>query len=87
MAERILFEFCTKRDEDGYRFEFRPGGGEGVVCGPFSWVGCGPGFGPCGPWWAEWADRAWERSRRKMRETLDSFERMYEDLYGGEEQE
>jgi hypothetical protein len=82
MAERILFEFRTKRDEDGYRFEFRPGEGELMVCGPFSWAGWG-----CRPSTSGWADRAWERSRRTMRETLDAFERMYEDLYGGEEQE
>jgi hypothetical protein len=80
MAERILFEFRTMRDEDGYRFEFRPGWGEGMVCGPFSWAGCGP-------WTAEWAGRARERSRRSMRETLDAFKQMYRDLYGGEEQE
>jgi hypothetical protein len=80
MAERILFEFCTLRGEDGCRFEFRPGGGEATVCGPFSWAGCGS-------WSAGWADRVKERSRRTMRETLDTFERMYRDLYGGEEQE
>lgn len=86
MAEKVIFEFRVKRDEDDCRFEVRRGEGclsafgpdIGACCPPEGFHGMPqpgppPGFPP-----------GKHRLRHNMRETLDFFERMYDDLFGEE---
>lgn len=87
MAEKVIFEFRARRDEDGCGFEVRHGQGHFTVLGPDIGACCRPGGIPGGPR-AGGARRSHRRSdkvRSHMRETLDFFERMYEDLFGEEE--
>ncbi len=87
MAEKVIFEFRVKRDEDGCGFEVRRGEGRLGVFGPDIGACCPPGGFPGmpqpGP--PPGFPPGKDRLRNNMRETLDFFERIYDDLFGEEE--
>lgn len=86
MAEKVIFEFRATRDKDGCAFEFKHGEDHFTLFGPDIWACC-PAEGIPGESRVERVKRSRrsrDRVRRRMRETLDLFERMYDDLFGGE---
>lgn len=82
MAERVIFEFRADHDEGGCGFEFRHSMDD--LFSP-SILACCRVMGVSGMPWAEGPRRSRrnrDKVRRHMRETLDFFERMYDDLFG-----
>jgi hypothetical protein len=86
MAEKVIFEFRADRDESSCRFEF----GHDMDDWPF-----GPSIRACcevisvagvpHTGMPRRSRRSRDKARHPMRETLDLFERMYDDLFGQEE--
>ncbi len=84
MAEKVIFEFRAQRAEEGYQYEVRRGKKRFTVSKPFERECCPPVFVCFGPGIKSqnWSRRIRDDSRRRMRETLDFFEGLYDDLYG-----
>jgi len=86
MAEKVIFEFRADRDERSCGFEF----GHDMDDWPFgpSILACCEVIGVAGmphTGRPRRSRRNRDRVRHPMRETLDFFERMYDDLFGQEE--
>lgn len=81
MTEKVIFEFRVKHDEEGGGFEVRHGEDLGF------WACCPPHDIPRPPSarWPKPPHSGRDRVRHHMRETLDFFEQMYDDLFGEEE--
>jgi hypothetical protein len=85
MAEKVLFEYRAECEESGYRYEFRQGSRHVEIKSstPLEGFTC---MRPSA-FWAKHARRAFRHGgapRRAARKTLDSLERMYQDIYGKE---
>ncbi len=85
MAEKVIFEFRAEEGEDGYRFEFRNPDLDCMGLTPFLMSCCqtAPMGGLFGGRASSKHSRA--KARRRMRNTLDFFQKMYDDLYGEDE--
>lgn len=85
MAEKVIFEFHAENGESGYGFGFKQGMDGCMVFAPFDLACCRSMFIPGMP--SAGGPRRYHRlrdkTRRRIGETLDFFERMYDDLYGG----
>jgi hypothetical protein len=86
MAEKIILEFRADDHEDGCGCGYGHGWDSFLAFGPAIMAFCTemgvPGAPP-----AERPQQAHgrrDKARHDMRETLDFFERMYDDLFGGE---
>lgn len=84
MTEKVLFEFRSEQSDQGTKYKVRRGEGDFKELKPHI-----SGFFPpmlfCPmPWMVKpWHSRRLkEKSRRRMRATLDFYEQMYADLYG-----
>ena len=79
MAEKVIFELRVRREKDGYGFEVRHGEDHftllGLDIGPCCPLGDMPGE-------SNRQQRDRDKVRHQMRETLDFFEQMYDDLFG-----
>ncbi|MEA3441760.1 MAG: hypothetical protein U9R58_15905 [Chloroflexota bacterium] len=86
MTEKVIFEFRTRQDEKGMRYEIKYPA-DGIAVHAPAWKDFYPSFLPCSSSKREIkrACRLRLRSRWQMRKTLDFYERMYEDLYGEEQ--
>ena len=84
MAEKVIFEFRAESNEKRIRYKYRRGDGDYKVLNPprrsyhppmlfcpVPWVR--------GPWISR---RRRDKTRRRMRATLDFYEQMYDELYG-----
>ena len=84
MVEKVIFEFRAD-DEGGCGFDFGPGMDD--LLGPSILACCQvmsiPGMSHIGG--SRRSRHFRDKARHHMRETLDFFERMYDDLFGGEE--
>jgi hypothetical protein len=83
MTDKILFEFRSEKSDQGTRYKVRRGEGDFKELKPRK-----SGFFPpmlcCPmPWMVKprHSRRLNERSRRRMRATLDFYEQMYADIY------
>ena len=87
MADKVIFEFSAGDDEGGCGSEFGHGKGHFALFGP-SIVACCHGTGvlrgPCAGE-AGHSRRGRDKVRRHMRDTLEFFEGIYDDLFGEEE--
>jgi hypothetical protein len=84
MAEKVLFEIRGLENEEGYSFTCRHGQVVLSTCGPFFWR-CLIPFVRAGTSKSDlnkWAQSLRKHSRRSVRRTLDSFEKMYDEIYG-----
>jgi hypothetical protein len=88
MTEKVIFELRREQSEDGIRYKVRRGDGDFKVLKPHK-----RGFHPpmlfCPMPWMKmpWHSRRLRnKSRRRMRATLDFYEQMYADLYGEPEE-
>ena len=83
MAEKVIFEFRADRDEGGCGFHF--GSGMDGLFDPSILACCRaagiPGMPRAGG--PKRSRRSRDHGRHHMRETLDFFERMYNDLFSG----
>lgn len=86
MTEKVIFEFRTKQDEKGLRYEIKYPAEGIAVHAPVRKDFCSP-FIPCSSSKRDIKRvcRLRMRSSWQMRKTLDYYERMYEDLYGEEQ--
>ncbi len=87
MAERVIFEFRAGEDVPLGGFEFRCGERRFKPFGPSMWACCHAAVVP-----QRSQDAAPKRSQhnrrsasRHLRETLDIFQSIYDDLYGEED--
>jgi hypothetical protein len=87
MAEKVLFEYRAQDGENGCEFHFGHGTTTPGPFGPFVGICCRGEIHADVPRdeGSKSARRPRERSRRNVRDTLDLLERMFHDLYGGEE--
>ena len=86
MAERVIYEFRARQTDDGVQYEIKhPGGGKAVrypsvlgICPPFfRWMPARS---------ARRRARAMKaKSRNHMRRRLDFYEKLYQDMYGGDD--
>lgn len=83
MTDKVLFEFRSEQSNQGIKYKVRRGESDFNELKPRK-----PGFFPtilCCP--MPWMVKPWhsgclkERSRRRMRATLDFYEQMYAELY------
>jgi hypothetical protein len=84
MAEKVIFEFRARCDEDSHGVEVRHGHGCFAVFGLDMWPCCPPEGVPRGPHAGrpKGSHPGRDKARHHVRETLDFFERMYDDLFG-----
>jgi hypothetical protein len=87
MGEKVIFEYRANESEGGFEIRFNSGSGGCAVFGPTIWGCCTTLDAPRsrGKKQSRHKRQFKEKSRRRMRDTLDFLERMYGDLYGGEE--
>lgn len=80
MNERVLFEFRARCTQDGYHYEFKHGSEEYTFISPTL---CTPRRIPSFARRRKpaFTHRIEERSRQRMRQTLDFLENLYNDLY------
>ena len=89
MTEKVIFELRAEPSEEGTRYKVRRGDGDFKILKP-SKRGFRPPILFCpvpwvrGPWRSR---RLRNKSRRRMRATLDFYEQMYDDLYGEPEED
>lgn len=79
MTEKVLFEFRSEQSDQGIKYKVRQGEGDFKELKPRKPHFFPPMFFCPLPWHSR---RLKERSRRRMRATLDFYEGMYADLYG-----
>jgi hypothetical protein len=84
MEEKVIFEYRAERNEDGYHYVMRRADQRLEIKSTLPLERFAEGHP------ARWAKRLHRmghhagRSRRAVRKTLDTFERMYRDIYGDE---
>ena len=83
MTEKVIFEFRNEQSDEGTQYKVRRGDGDFKILKPRK-----RGFIPpmlfCPMPWMKmpWRSRRLrDKSRRRMRATLDFYEQMYDDLY------